>query len=94
MRVIDALRIEAHKLRDQASQQAGTGAVYAAGEASRAAAGLGELINRLEAVPEWQARQATEDHAYWLGLEDPQTPAARWEATACLRALCWRQRQD
>lgn len=90
MRLIEALKTEAQKLRGDASRHAGMGAVYAAGEASRAAASISELIGRLEALPEWQARQVTEDHAYWLGLEDPWTLAAEWEAAACLRALCWR----
>ncbi|ACO47655.2 hypothetical protein DEDE109153_12020 [Deinococcus deserti] len=91
MHLIETLRIEVQELRDEASRHAGAGAIYAAGEAARAAAGLTGLIARLETMPEWHARQATEDHAYWLGLEAPRSLAAEWEVAACERALCWRQ---
>lgn len=78
MHLIETLRIEVQELRDEARRHAGTGAIYAAGEAARAAAGLNGLIARLETMPDWQARQATEDHAYWLGLEEPRSLAAEW----------------
>ncbi|MFC4425044.1 hypothetical protein [Deinococcus navajonensis] len=87
MRLKDHLNAEAALLRGLAREHQAAGHVYAAGEASRAAAGLEVLSLRVEGLAEWAARQAAEDHAYWLGLEDPVTVAAEWEAGACLRAL-------
>lgn len=87
MPLSERLKAEAGQLRAWARQHRAAGHLYAAGEASRAAAGLEALMERMATLPEWAARQAAEDHAYWLGVEDPVTVAAEWEAAACLRAL-------